>query len=152
MWDKVRNSFDFLAVVLSSILETIHNTQILRIFFLLPVAVGLILLVIWFFTEIGNLDFTIRGKKRDFVVKNFSYYGANYGTKKKGQVYKIDDTFKKYSVHSKKINSKIGKVYNRKPVGSFRRSDGKYVSTYRQPYSKVRKPNPAFDVDYEESE
>ena len=77
MWDKIRNSFDFLGSVLLSILETIHNTQLLRIFFLLPVAVGLILLVIWFFTEIGNLDFTIRGKKRDFVVKNFSYYGTN---------------------------------------------------------------------------
>lgn len=150
MWDKVRNSFDFLGSVLTSILETIHNNQLLRIFFLLPVAVGLILLVIWFFTEIGNLDFTIRGKKRDFVVKNFSYYGTNYGTKKNGKGYKIDDTFKKYSVESKKINSKIGKVYKQKPVGTFQRSDGKFVSTYRQPYSKVRKSNPAFDIDYED--
>lgn len=152
MWDKINSTFDFLLSLFLSFLQTIHNNQLLRIFMLLPVAVGLILLVIWFFHELGNLDFTIHGKKRDFVVKNFSYYGTNYGKGKKGKPYKIDDVYKKYNVNTKKTNSKIGKVYKQKPVGSFKRSDGKTVPTYRKPYSREHKSNPAFDIEYEENE
>lgn len=151
MWDKINATFDFIGTVLVSVLQTIHNNQLLRLFMLLPLVVGLIFLVLWFFREIGDLDFTIHGKKRDFVVKNFSYYGMNYGKPKKGkgQVYKIDDSFKKISVNSEKNNSNIGKVYKQKPVGTFKRSDGKVVSTYSQPYRKDHKPNRAFDIEYD---
>lgn len=112
MWDKVRNSFDFLGIVLSSILETIHNTQLLRIFFLLPVAVGLILLVIWFFTEIGNLDFMIHGKNKISYESGFVRgYGKVYKGYQKAKKYNIDKAFKKVeesqAVKSDKLQSEL---------------------------------------------
>lgn len=118
MWDKVRNSVDFLGTVFLSILETIHNTQILRIFFLLPVAVGLILLVIWFFTELGNLDFSIHGKNKISYYSGLRYgYGKIYKGTQKAKKYNINQIYKKVgesqAVKSDKLQSEVIKIQKR---------------------------------------
>lgn len=112
MWDKIYATFDFIASVLLSVLQTIHNNQLLRIFMLLPLVVGLNLLVIWFFHELGNLDFSIHGKNKISYESGFVRgYGKVYKGYQKAKKYNIDKTFKKVeesqAVKSDKLQTEL---------------------------------------------